>query len=276
MMHRVYRYLHRVTAPDRTGVDWFDLIEIGLVALGFLLYFLVRGAVIDRTHDALANARWIVDLQSSVGLFVEPGLNRWVLEQSVPLRVVNFVYFWLDFPLIIGVGLVLFWLRRNSYTVLRDALLISGGMALIVYWVYPVAPPRYLKEWGFIDTLAQYSQLAYQTQSTKPFVNPYAAVPSLHVGWALLLALVVFHATRRWSLRLAALVVLALQAVSVLATANHFLFDALVGIVIALLALWVAFWLQRHGYPSVRSWFGRRAGVLGAMRMRGAPANQEL
>jgi hypothetical protein len=275
MMHRAYRYLHRVTAPDRTGVTWFDLIEIGLVALGFLLYFLVRGAVIDRTQDALANARWIVDLQSSVGLFIEPAINRWILEHTPLLRLMNFVYFWLDFPLIVGAGLVLFWTRRNSYTLLRDALLISGGMALIVYWVYPVAPPRFLKEWGFVDTLAQYSQLAYQTQSTKPFVNPFAAVPSLHVGWALLLTIVVFGSTTAWWLRSAAVVVLALQTLSVVATANHFVFDAIVGVVIALAALGVALWLQGRGYPSLREWFARRAGINGGGVLRGAPANRQ-
>ncbi|MEX2230339.1 MAG: phosphatase PAP2 family protein [Dehalococcoidia bacterium] len=272
----VYRYLHRVTTPDRTGLAWFDLIEIGLVALGFLLYFLVRGAVIDRTHDALANAHWIVNLQSSLGMFIEPALNQWVLEHTLLLRLVNFVYFWLDFPLIIGAGLVLFWVRRNSYTLFRDALLISGGMALVVYWVYPVAPPRYLTEWGFVDTLAQYSQLAYQTQSTKPFVNPFAAVPSLHVGWAVLLVIVAFRATKTWWLRLAAVVVLGLQTLSVLATANHFLFDAVVGVVIALGALGAAVWLQRSGYPQVREWFGRRGGIAAGPGLRGSPASRRL
>ena len=72
MRQRIFKYLHGVTAPDRTGLAWFDLVEIGLVALGFLAYFLVRGGVIDRTADALENARWIIELQSSFGIFVEP------------------------------------------------------------------------------------------------------------------------------------------------------------------------------------------------------------
>ncbi len=261
MKTHIYRYLHRVTAPDRAGVDWFDFIEIGLVAFGFLLYFVVRGAVIDRTHDALEHARWIVNLQTHLGFFVEPIVNRWVVTHTPILRLVDFVYFWFDFPLIVAVGLLLFWRRRTSYTLLRDALLISGGLALIVYWTFPVAPPRYLKEWGFIDTLARFSHLAYQTQSTKPFVNPFAAVPSLHVGWSLLLAVVVFDATRNWWLRLAAFSVLALQALSVVATANHFIFDGVMGMVVSLIALAAAAWLQRRGYPGLRQWFGRRANL---------------
>ena len=164
MRQRIYRYLHGVTAPDRTGLVWFDLVEIGLVALGFLAYFLVRGSVVDRTGDALANARWIIEMQSSIGIFIEPEINRWALESEVLVRLFNFVYFWLDFPLVISVGLLLFWRSRNHYTLLRDSLLISGGLALVLYWSFPVAPPRFLPEWGFVDTLEQFSDLAYQAQ----------------------------------------------------------------------------------------------------------------
>ncbi|MDP6606954.1 MAG: hypothetical protein QF664_11940, partial [Dehalococcoidia bacterium] len=94
------RYLLRVTAPQRSGLALWDLVEIALVALGFLAYFLVRGAVVDRTGDALANARDIVALQASLGLWVEPQVNSWVLEHAFVIRALNFVYFWLDFPLI--------------------------------------------------------------------------------------------------------------------------------------------------------------------------------
>ena len=260
MRQRIYRYLHGVTAPDRTGLVWFDLVEIGLVALGFLAYFLVRGSVVDRTGDALANARWIIEMQSSIGIFIEPEINRWALESEVLVRLFNFVYFWLDFPLVISVGLLLFWRSRNHYTLLRDSLLISGGLALVLYWSFPVAPPRFLPEWGFVDTLEQFSDLAYQARSTKPFVNPFAAVPSLHVGWALLLVIAVFLATGNWLLRLASVVTAVLQTVAVVATANHYIFDGVTGVVAALAGFAIALWMQNVGYPSVRRFFGARAG----------------
>ena len=261
MRVKVYRYLHEVTAPSRTGLAWFDLIEIGLVALGFLLYFVVRGAVVDQDELALANARRIIDFQDALGLFVEPDVNQWALESSALVRLFNFVYFWLDFPLIVGVGLLLFWKSRTFYTLLRDALLISGGFALLMYWSFPVAPPRYMTEWGFVDTLQEYSDLAYQAQSTAAFVNPYAAVPSLHVGWSLILAIVVFWATKNWVLRLAALATLVLQSVAVVATANHYILDGVVGAAVCLVALAIAVWLQRTGYPGLRRWLGARVGA---------------
>ena len=103
---KILRYVHEATAPDRKSVAWFDLVELGLVVLGFVLYFLVRGGVVDRTGEALAHARWIIDTQRSVGLFVEPVLNSWVLGAAWRVRLFNFVYFWFDFPLIVTVGLV--------------------------------------------------------------------------------------------------------------------------------------------------------------------------
>ena len=223
------------------------------MALGFLLYFLVRGAVVDRTGEALSHARAIIEWQAALGLWVEPRLQAWVLESEAAMRAMNFVYFWLDFPLIVGVGLLLFWRKRACYTLLRDAVLLSGGIALIIYWVFPVAPPRFLTEWGFVDTMEQYSNLSYQAQSTKPFVNPFAAVPSLHVGWAALLAVAVFSATTSLTARLASLLSFALQTAAVVVTANHFVFDAVAGLLVCAVALAIALWLQRRGYPGIRA-----------------------
>ena len=259
MRQRVFRYLHSVPAPGRDGVALWDLVEIALVALGFLLYFLVRGAVVDRAPEAFANARAIIDLQTSIGLWVELEVNRWTLESIWRVRLFNFAYFWLDFPLIVALGLLLFWRSRDLYTLLRDALLSSGGIALILYWSYPVAPPRLLPEWDFVDTLQQFSNLAYQTQSTAPFVNPYAAVPSLHVGWALLVVVVVFLATPSWLWRVVSIALLALQSVAVVATANHYILDGVAGVAVALAGLAVALWLRRTGYPRVHAWLGARA-----------------
>ena len=262
MRARVYRYIHQVTSPTRRHVTWFDLIEIGLVAFGFLVYFIVRGAVVDRTGEALANARAIIEVQKGAGILFEPALNAWTMDAGWRIDLFNWVYFWLDFPLIVGAGLFLFVKSRFHYTLLRDSLLISGGFALIMYASYPVAPPRYLPEWGFVDTLEQFANLSYQAQSMAAFVNPYAAVPSLHVGWSVLLAFVVFMATRNVILRAGVLLILATQTVAVMATANHYFFDAMVGTLVCVAALMIALWLQSAGYPMVREFFGRGASEL--------------
>lgn len=269
-MRRLLRYLIRVTAPQREGLALWDLIEIGLVALGFLAYFLVRGAVVDRSAEAISNARSIIDLQDALGLWIEPQFQAWALQFDLLIRAMNLVYFWLDFPLLVGVGLVLFWRSRGHYTLLRDAVLISGAIALIFYWTYPVAPPRYLPEFGFVDTMERYSNLSYQAQSMRPFVNPFAAVPSLHVGWAALVAYTLFGATTNWLIRGGGVVIFLAQGVAVIVTANHYLFDGLVGLVVCAVALAIAIAIQRRGYPGVRSllaWLERRGA-------RGQPARE--
>jgi len=253
MRQRLLRYVREAMPAEQRRPTWFDLPELGIMALAFVCYFLVRGGVIDRSGEALQNARGIIEFQRSLGIFVEPAVNAWTLRAPWRVDLFDFVYFWLDFPLIVIIGAVLFWRNRHNYTLLRDALLISGAFALVFYWAFPVAPPRFLPEWGFVDTLQQFAHLSYQAQSLSAFVNPFAAVPSLHVGWSLLVTIVLFRSTRRTSIRFSGMVVLILQSIAVIATANHYLFDATLGVVVSLFALIVAVWLQRTGYPRLRA-----------------------
>ena len=238
--HRVYR----------------DVFEIGLVALAFLLYFIVRGSVVDRDAEALRNAVDIIDIERSLGFFWEPDLNAAILDYGALIQLFNAVYFWLDFPFIVAVGLWLYFFgHRHEYTVARDAVLASGAIALIVYHLFPVAPPRLLPpEYGFnfVDTLEKYTGLAYQAQSTQPFVNPYAAVPSLHYGWAVLVGGVLFWTTRNIWLRAVGVFQPIGQFTAILFTANHYILDAMAGLVVGLMGLLVAMALQRWGYAGLR------------------------
>jgi hypothetical protein len=234
--------------------------EITLVILAFLCYFLVRGSVVDRASEALGRGFRIMDLERELGFFWELELQTLVLSSKFLVQFFNFIYFWLDFPLIIIVGIWLYLWHRRQYTLTRDAMLISGGIALIIYHLFPVAPPRFLPEFGFIDTMAVYSHLSYQAQSTQPFVNPYAAVPSLHVGWPLLLAIGIIAATRFKPLWILAIMLPVAQFFAVVFTANHYIFDAPVGIAVALMGLAVALVLQRWGYAAVGRLLGLRPG----------------
>jgi hypothetical protein len=228
-----------------------DLADFALVAW---VSRIVRGVVIARR--TFANAREIIALRQPP---VSVSRNCRRAMQAQPLvRAMNFVYFWLDFPLIVAVGLLLFWRERRHYTLLRDALLISGGMALACYYSFPVAPPRYLLEWGFVDTLAKYDHLSYQAQSMRPFVNPYAAVPSLHVGWSALLGATAFRVSRGVVARAAGVTLVLLQSAAVLVTGNHYFFDALIGLLVCVSAWYLAAGLQSQGYPRLRGWLLRQ------------------
>jgi hypothetical protein len=228
--------------------------EIALVAVAFLLYFVVRGSVVDREAEAVANAVEIIDLQRRLGFWWEPDLNAAVLDHHWLIQIFDGIYFWMDFPLIVAIGLWMYFFGfRHQYTVARDALLASGAIALVVYHLYPVAPPRLLPpEYGFVDTLAEYNHLAYQAQSTEFFVNPYAAMPSLHFGWAMLVGGVLFWSTRNWAVRALAIALPVAQFTAILFTANHYILDAMAGAVVGLMGLLVAMALQQWGYPRIQ------------------------
>ncbi len=238
-----------------------DIYEIGLVAIAFLLYFIVRGSVVDRDEEAQQNAADIIDLQQTLGFFWEPDLNAAILDYGALIQLFDAIYFWMDFPVIVGIGLWLYFFgHRHQYTVARDALLASGAIALVVYQLYPVAPSRLLPpEFGFVDTLSEYNHLAYQAQSTEFFVNPFAALPSLHYGWAVLVGGVLFWSTKNVLIRSLAVFLPIGQFAAILFTANHYIIDAMAGVVVALMGLLIAMALQRWGYPSVQRLVNRLA-----------------
>ena len=225
--------------------------EIGLVALAFLCYFLVRGAVVYRHNEAFANANHVIDLERALGIFWEPRLQEIVLHRQWLITIFNFIYFWLDFPLIVGVGLWMYFYRRHEYTITRDAILISGAISLVIYVLFPVMPPRLLPTGEFVGTIEKYNGLSYQAQSLGAFVNPYAAVPSLHFGWAMIIGGAMFVTVRQPVVRAFGLALPWAQLAAIVFTANHYIFDAAVGCAVCVLGLALAMAAQRWLYPVV-------------------------
>ncbi len=265
--HPLIALWKRIAAPFSRR----DLLEGALVGIAFLLYFGVRGAVVDRPEAAYWHARDVIDAQRWLGIFWEDSLNDWAAGHKLVAQAMNLVYFYLHFPLIIAFGIWLYFFRRRRYTLTRDAFLTSGAIALIIYWLYPVAPPRELPELaarfdpnappyigGFLDTMQEYLGYAYDTQSTRAFVNPYAAMPSLHFGWDLLLGLAIIRAFwgERWLWVMVPIGVAmpVLQIFSITLTANHFFLDALAGGIVAIAGIGLALAVERWAYP----WLGDR------------------
>ena len=243
-----------------------DLMEGLLVGIAFLLYFAVRGAVIDRPETAYFNALDIIDIQRDLGFFWENDIQEWILDNLFLVQAANIIYFWLHLPLIGAFGLWLYFNNRRKYTIIRDAFLASGAIALIVYWLYPVAPPRELPALaerfdpdapayvlGFIDTMRDHLGYAYQSQSTAAFVNPYAAMPSLHFGWDVLLGVAIVWAFWRrplmWLMLPIGVALPLMQVVSITVTANHFFLDAAAGVLVSVMGIPIAIWLGRWVYP---------------------------
>ena len=224
--------------------------ELALVVAGGLVYYLIRGAVIDRAAEAFARAGDLIALERRLGIFWEPAMQDWILGSRALIDLSNAVYFWLHMPPIVVLAVWLFWRKRDVYRLTRNAFLGSAVVALVCYAMLPVAPPRFFPELGFVDTMALYSEAGYQAQEVGLFVNPYAALPSLHFGWALLLGLAMWLARPpgrwAWAFAAGAALIVGGQGVAIVLTGNHFILDAVAGAVAAGLGLAAALvWRRR-------------------------------
>jgi hypothetical protein len=218
--------------------------ELAYVASGVLLYFGVRGLTHASTDTAVRHAHDIVSFEKGLGFYIEPSMQDLVDDAHWLTTIMNWVYIWGHWPVI---ALTLLWLVLDhpaGYRVTRNGMLISGAVGLVVFALFPVAPPR-LADLGLIDTVTHYSS-AYRVLQPHAFVNQYAAMPSLHVGWDLLIGIALFTYSQHQAIRLVGVVLPVLMALSVLATANHYLADVVVGIALVLASRAAAERLERQ------------------------------
>jgi hypothetical protein len=212
--------------------------EALVVVGGLLAYFLTRGQIEDRHRAAQRNAAALVRAEQRLGLFWEPALNRWTARSRFWTRVWNLVYFWGHAPLIVAGGVWLYRCHPAVYRLTRNAFLGSAIIGLVSYRLYPVAPPRLAEGHDFVDTMQEHSKVSYQAQSMGPFVNPYAAVPSLHFGWSFLLSVALVMARPRgvlvWAVAATQPV---LMFIAIVATGNHWVLDAPAGLAACLAGL---------------------------------------
>lgn len=225
--------------------------EAGIVLVVYLLYGQVRNLVDGRVGTAEAFAFWLLDVETSWGLDVELGINQWVTAREPIAVAMNYYYAVLHLLVPIGVLVWLWRHHRACYAVSRNALVLGSLIALLGYWLLPLAPPRLLPQLGYIDTFWFYDTWgSLSDPALARFSNQYAAMPSLHVGWALWVGAVLLLVSRRWWVRALGVAYPAATIVVVLGTANHFILDAAGSVVVmgagAVLAV---VWL---GPPAVR------------------------
>jgi membrane-associated phospholipid phosphatase len=210
-----------------------------IILLAYIPYYFARGHAVANAQQAFANAHRLIHLEESVGIFRELSLQSATISFTLAAHVFNAFYFYGHWPVIIGFGAYLFVKNPRIYVIVRNAFLISGACALLFYALFPVAPPR-LSADGIVDTLAMTVPVSYDKSR---LVNPYAALPSLHVGWDFLIALGLFCATRRPLLKFAALLLPPAMLFATVVTGNHFFIDGIAGGTLAALAFMLAFWL---------------------------------
>ncbi|MFC6285138.1 phosphatase PAP2 family protein [Nocardioides sp. GCM10027113] len=245
-------------AVRRSPVLWVTTQAV-VVVLGVFVYFRTRGLNEGSSAVAEAHARDIVALERTLGIHVEAELQAVVAPSATLETFANWVYIWGHWPVIVTTMVWLVWRHRDVFLRLRDGMLVSGALGLVVFVTYPVAPPR-LMDLGLVDTVTESSQ-AYRVLQPPAFTNQYAAMPSLHSGWDLLVGIAIVTAATTTALKVVGYTLPVLMGLAVVATANHYVLDVVAGVALALLGHVAALYLERrrhrrtghrpgHGAPS--------------------------
>jgi hypothetical protein len=216
--------------------------QVLVVAVGIFVYFRIRGITDASVGEAHAHADEVVSLERWLGIDVEGAVQAPVAASQTLATAANWVYVWGHWPVIVAALAWLVWHHRDVFLRLRDGMLVSGFLGMAVFVSYPVAPPR-LVDLGLVDTVTESSE-AYRYLQPPAFVNQYAAMPSLHAGWDLLVGLAIFSAATTVGLRLVGLLMPLLMVWAVVATANHYVLDVVAGIVVVLIGHAVALRLE--------------------------------
>jgi hypothetical protein len=198
-----------------------------LVAALFTAYKLARAVVDGRASTAFHNAHAVWDFERAIRLPGEPAVQAAILGDDLLVHAANAYYAYVHFPATAAFLLWMYLRRPAHYRWTRRTLAVLTGAAFVLHTVLPLAPPRLLDGIGMIDTGAVHGPAVYGPPQTDTLANQYAAMPSLHVGWALMVAVGVIATTRHWS-RWWWLLHPAVTLIVVVGTANHYWLDAIV------------------------------------------------
>lgn len=208
-----------------------------MVAVAALTYFGVRGLTEADQRAARAHAGDVLRFERWLGVDIENRLQEAVIGHHTIVTAMNWVYIWGHWPAIAATLSWLYRSDRSGYRLLRDAMFVSGAIGLVVFATFPVAPPRLAGLW-LVDTVTAHSS-SYRVLQPPSLVNKYAAVPSLHVGWNLLVGIFLWrHSIGRR--RVLAVASPALMFAAVILTANHFVVDGVAGMTVAVIGLALA------------------------------------
>ncbi len=210
--------------------------EILLLCVVYLMYDGVRLLVAAGHGEAVANAHHVIGLEHTLRLGHEQTLNHAVSASPAIGVTLSYAYATLHY-LITPIVLVWLWQARpERYRGARTAIVTATLLGLIGFWLFPTAPPRMLP--GFVDTLAKYHDwgwwggAASAPKGLGGLTNEFAAMPSLHVGWAVWCGWQIMRGTSRWWLRTLGAAYPAFIVVVVIGTANHYVADAVAGLIV--------------------------------------------
>ena len=232
---------------------WGDVLrQFSLFLAAYFAYRLARGLVEGRATAAFQHARQLISIERTLHLFVEPSVQAWASGSHLVMVTASWTYVNAQGPVTIGALLYLYVRHNGNFYFVRNMFMIAMAIALVGYTVFPTAPPRFMPEWGFIDTVADLTpvNVSHTSASMSAFFNPYAAVPSMHVAFALMIGWPLARLSRRSPVRILWMLYPFVMTFVIVVTANHFIADALLGALTAGASAYGASWLAR-ARPSV-------------------------
>lgn len=212
--------------------------ELVIVAAVYFTYSISRNLIPGQATQAQRNARSILDAEKLLGLDVELGINLWGADRPWLIIPANYYYATLHLSLTLFVMIWLYRRRKAVYARCRSVLLTMTMMALASYWLYPLAPPRLMAGATYVDTVKEYVLWGFTpSEDMQSLSNQYAAMPSMHVGWALWVGVVLFMYGRGRVVRALGIAYPLATVFVVMVTANHFILDAIAAVVFFLVAI---------------------------------------
>jgi hypothetical protein len=232
---------------------WLDVLrQVSLFLIAYFAYSLSRGLVEGRATVAFQHARELISIERTLHLFVEPSVQAWASGSHMVMVSASWLYVNAQGSVTIAALLYLYLRHNRNFYFVRNMFMIAMAIALVGYVVFPTAPPRFMPEWGFIDTVADVTpvNVSHSSASMSALFNPYAAVPSMHVAFALMIGWSLARLVRHSAARVLWVLYPFVMTFVIVVTANHFIADALLGALTAGVSALGALWLAR-ARPSV-------------------------
>lgn len=230
---------------------WADVVrQLSLFVGAYLLYQVVRGLV-DGNDVAKAswNATKVINLERTLHIFIEPHVQAWVLNRRWLMDIADWSYLNAHYVVTIG-ALTFIYLRRNeSFYFVRNMFMIAMAFALVGYALYPTAPPRLMPEWGFTDSIQQFTGITVEHGPSSALLNLYAAIPSMHVCFSLMIGWPLARLVKHRAAAVAWAVYPLFVCFVVIATGNHYLTDVVLGGLTALTSAVLANQLLARARP---------------------------
>ncbi|HYV15750.1 MAG TPA: phosphatase PAP2 family protein [Conexibacter sp.] len=237
---------------------WVDAArQLVLFASAYYAYQLVRGAVDTKAATAAWNATKIINLEHSLHVFAEPSVQAWASSRTPIIHIADWMYLNSHFVVTISALVYIYLLRNTAFYFVRNMFMTAMGLALVGYTLYPTAPPRLMPEWGFSDSVATFTGVHVENAGVSALLNLYAAVPSMHVCFALMVGWPLARLVKPRVLKVMWFLYPFLVTFVVVATGNHYFIDAFLGALTAGISALVSQQLLARARP--HAWSFRRA-----------------